>query len=566
MSIFNKIPMPKLRHSKHNLSFNNKFTANMGYIYPFAVYDCVPGDTFKLNTGFRVRTQPLIAPIMHEVNGFVRWFFVPYRLLWDNWQEFITGGVDGAASPVYPVLTPDRNSPIFLNDEWETNNGEFVRLVSNGSLADYLGFPTYVQSDQHTIILDNQPQIKNVYSYDLMPFKAYQFIYNEYFRDQNLSEEVPLYTNLDGEIGGQGRDVWNLFALRAHAWEKDMFTSALPWAQRGQDSTISFDNDTLPIVWNDNVNGLALQRIRNIDGQFVTQDSGVFYNLETRRDSPADPTSYLSTDTGSSHPYRNIDLNNTHVVDASGVSLFSIQALRLAAAVQRFFENNARSGSRSVEQIAARFGVRVPDYRLDRPEYLGGGMFPLRFSEVLQTSSTDSTSPQGNMAGRGFGTGSSRPVKYFCQEHGILMGLFYCQPRSAYSQGLPRMYSRRDKFDFFTPEFQHLGEQEILNKEIYMSANANVDDGTFGYTPRYAEYKFKANEIHGDFKTNMSFWHLSREFDMLPALNESFVCAFPRKDVFAVQSDQYDSLLVETFVECYARRPMSMFGTPSSII
>lgn len=575
MSIFSQIPMPKMRFSKFNLSFTSHSTMKAGYCYPTAIIECVPHDQFKIETGNRVNLQPLIAPIRTDINVFNRWFFVPFRILWDNYEEFFTGGTDGLSAPIKPYASINAVDDPFPSIA-DTNNGSQVPIFSAGSLSDFLNFPSWNMDNEGVITgINNRADVS--LKYDLMPFKAYQLIWNEYFRDQNLSEEVDIHPEINGDWSSAfGTDsamanysILQLMTLRPHCWEKDLFTSALPWAQRGQVSALSFANDELPIKF-EIKNAIAQQVIRNQNGNV---DSSASNAVLMQTPFAADGALRSFDSLGAMHEYSRsspsewfplLDVSQTHVVDTSGANLFSINALRLAAAVQRFLENNARAGSRFVEQIAARFGMRVPDYRLDRPEYLGGGMFPITVSSVLQTSSSDDTSPQANMAGHGIGAGRSRRIKYNVEEPGYLMCITYIQPRTSYYQGIPRMYNRWDKFDYFQPELQHLGEQEIRNDEIYF--NGSDDDGTFGYTPRYAEYKFRTDEIHGDMRTNMAYWHMARTFSALPALNEEFVCAPPRKDVFAVSDERYDGYIVDQFNSIFARRPMSLYGTPSSII
>lgn len=555
--------MPKMRFSKFNLSFTSHSTMKAGYCYPTAIIECVPHDQFKIETGNRVNLQPLIAPIRTDINVFNRWFFVPFRILWDNYEEFFTGGTDGLSAPIKPYARINAVDDPFPSMA-DTNNGSQVPIFSAGSLSDFLNFPSWNMDNAGDITGINDRADVSL-KYDLMPFKAYQLIWNEYFRDQNLSEEVDIHPEINGDwFSAFGTDtalasykITQLMTLRPHCWEKDLFTSALPWAQRGQVSSLSFAEDTLPLKFDPN------QRT-----EISTSGSAEPYapTIDTKWGQIAStfgPTMFYGSNLEYNQPFQ-INVSGNHVVDTSGANLFSINALRLAAAVQRFLENNARAGSRFIEQIAARFGMRVPDYRLDRPEYLGGGMFPITVSSVLQTSSSDDTSPQANMAGHGIGAGRSRRIKYNVEEPGYLMCITYIQPRTSYYQGIPRMYNRWDKFDYFQPELQHLGEQEIRNDEIFF--NGSDDDGTFGYTPRYAEYKFRTDEIHGDMRTNMAFWHMARTFKTLPALNEQFVCAVPRKDVFAVSDERYDGYIVDQFNSIYARRPMSLYGTPSSII
>ena len=246
-------------------------------------------------------------------------------------------------------------------------------------------------------------------------------------------------------------------------------------------------------------------------------------------------------------------------VDEMGVN---INDLRTSNALQRWFERNARGGSRYIEQILSHFGVRSSDARLQRPQFLGGGRMPISVSEVLQTSSTDETSPQANMAGHGISAGINNGFKHYFEEHGYIIGIMSITPRSGYQQGIPKDFTKFDNMDFYFPEFAHLSEQEIKNKELFVSNDAAYNEGTFGYTPRYAEYKYKASEAHGDFRGNLSFWHLNRIFEDRPNLNTTFVECNPSNRVFATSETDDDKFWVQTYQDVRALRLMPKYGTP----
>lgn len=560
-SIFSSILVKKPRRSVFNLSYENKLSLDMGYLVPIYKEHVVPGDKFRVNSEVFLRFAPMLAPVMHRINCYVHYFFVPYRLLWNEWETFITGGEDGLASPLFPR-------------SYLTSLGALP--TGNGSLMDYLGY-NFVGA------LDNMPT-NNEYS--LLPFRAYQFIYNEYYRDQNLTPAVEFSVSsgdsntttqfLEGTTYSNVSDAMTaLFTLRKRAWEKDYFTSALPFVQRGVASQ-------LPIELN--------------VGNLKITPTGTIYTTDTVIDNasligggtPPGDDIYVRTDgtisTGGSamalgnksqsntgnttvhrHDIYNPSLRNNVRIEETeqGLSITAptINELRLAEHIQRWLEKNARGGARYIEQILSHFGVRVPDYRLDRPEYLGGGKSPVQISEVLQTSSTDSTSPQGNMSGHAYAVGSKNKFKYNFDEFGIVLGIMSILPRTSYQQGISRHETKFDKFDYYFPEFAHLGEQAILNQELYNNMYGSDLGDTFGYQERYAEYKYRSGEVHGDFKSSLDFWHLGRKFGSEPLLNTSFVESNPSDRIFTVAEGQH--LWAQIYNNVTAVRPMPKHAIPS---
>jgi len=464
--------------------------------------ECVPGDSFNLKTHQLLRFAPLIAPVMHESSMYCHFFFVPNRLLWDNWEEYITGGED-AADPGY---TP----PVFPKYEM---NGTFG--VANGTLADFLGLPSGSGAGY------------NGASFSALPFMAYNKIYNEYYRDQNLVNKITDKAT-DGANNFNG-----INALQNRAWQHDYFTSALPWTQKGPEATIPLGT-TAPLL---NKTGSAddynlASQVRRTDGTVIGASG-----LETIGGiAPASGFLSNSASTG----VNQMDITNHTEVDLTDATASSINDLRRAFRLQEWLERNARGGSRYIEVILAHFGVQSSDARLQRPEFLGGSATPITISEVLQTSesgvaSSDPT-PQANMAGHGVSVGSSNYVSYKCEEHGYIIGLCTVMPKSAYQQGIPKHFSKYDKFDYFWPSFANIGEQPILNQELYQDATDGLNDDVFGYTPRYAEYKYLPSTVHGEFRDTLDFWHMGRIFASRPNLNATFVeCNESEVDrVFAV--------------------------------
>ena len=523
-SVFSNVVIPKVRKSVFNLSYENKLSFDMGDLVPIYVENVVPGDRFRVNSEVFLRFAPMLAPIMHRVNCFVHYFFVPYRLIWDDWKEFITGGEDGLSQPVFPRF------PMYSS------------LVNNGSLADFLGYnfadPSGLSDSWSTG------------EYSLMPLRAYQMIYNEYYRDQNLTPEVQISkasgSGSSDDVVMSGTDyntrleaLTALCTLRKRAWEKDYFTSSLPFLQRGVAAQIPFGN---PLIKGEGI--AKVYKCTSTDNQVAFSSSASSDDLDF--DPNQLKSNYVINSQGNvinsgtraalaqQGTLAGINLNGTHAVTTKdiaaglyidGLAAPTINELRLSNHIQKWLELNARVGSRYIEQILGHYGVRVPDYRLDRPEYLGGGKSAVQISEVLQTSATDDVSPQGNMSGHGYSVGASNKFKYTFDEHGIVLGICSVLPRTAYYQGISRFLKKFDKFDHYFPEFAHLSEQAVKEEEIYNEWNdpQGLNDGDFGYQERFAEYKYRGGEVHGDFRSSLDFWHLGRKFASAPQLNTSFV-------------------------------------------
>lgn len=513
MSIFTDIQLKKMPSSTFDLSHQVKFSAKIGQLIPCMIMETLPGDVFSSNTAQLVRTAPLIAPIMHQVSVYTHFFYVPNRLLWDNWEDFISGGEDGLQEPVFPTV----DLGIFNNVE--------------GSLMDYLGIPTDVATQE----------------VNALPLAAYQLIYNEYYRDQNLIDERN-YKLVDGDNSTEK----DLLDLHNRAWQHDYFTSALPWTQKGPIATIPLGTEA-PIVY-DNDRGNTV---------VIDNATGAAYQPTTN---PAMLVNNLGNIVGEDAPNPQLDLavGFNHYADLSQATANTIIDLRNAFRLQEWLERNARAGSRYFEFIRAHFNVDVGDARVNRPEFLGGGTTPISFSEVLQTSGTGqtgSTTPQGNMAGHGISLGESSSWKYRCKEHGFIIGIMSIMPKTSYQDGMARFFHKKDKFDYYFHAFAHIGEQPIYNREIYQQNNSQ-DEEIFGYTPRYAEYKYINDRVAGKFRTSLDVWQGGRKFSSLPLLNQEFIeCESSEMDrLFAVQGEE------QLYIQCYhqvrARRHMPYFSTP----
>lgn len=552
VNIFNSIRMKRPRRNAFNLSYESKLTLNMGELVPIMCMPVVPGDKFRVKTESLVRLAPLVAPMMHRVNVFTHYFFVPNRLVWNDWEDFITKGVDGDDVPVFPKFALDTNYyPTLLNKG----------LFRDGSLWDYLGLPS-IKSIGSSADGNASPNSVAVppsgFKVSALPFRAYQLIYNEYYRDQNLTDPVN-FSLSSGEIGSAELEL--LLNLRRRAWERDYFTSALPWLQRGPEVSVPVQGSgsNLDVVY-DRSGGSQ----RWVDANGRNFELGTVYTgAYTTLADPLSEAQLIGTDANGPAQNRAPELDPKGTlkvsVDEMGIN---INDLRTSNALQRWFERNARGGSRYIEQILSHFGVRSSDARLQRPQFLGGGRMPISVSEVLQTSSTDETSPQANMAGHGISAGINNGFKHYFEEHGYIIGIMSITPRSGYQQGVPRDFTKFDNMDFYFPEFAHLSEQEIKNKELFVTNDSSYNEGTFGYAPRYAEYKYHQSEAHGNFRGNLSFWHLNRIFEDRPNLNTTFVECNPSNRVFATSGIEDDKFWVQIYQDVKALRLMPKYGTP----
>lgn len=522
MSIFTSIRGRKPRKNKFDLSHERKFSFKMGRLTPILVQDVVPGDKFRVNSEVFLRMAPMLAPIMHRVNVFTHYFFVPNRLIWDEWEDFITGGREGDANPVAPYVSTANMAQGF---------------GVKGTLWDFMGLP----------LIPNGSTPNDV-PVSVLPFRAYQTIYNEYYRDQNVSEEIEI-SKASGEVT-DGSEIIRLMSTRRRAWEKDYFTSALPWAQRGGDVNLPFEGEA-------SVNYLQTSRLRNADGSPMATGNG---NLSGVEQGPG------GTVIGTGDPITGTPgrVENIDSIDIDGTSV-NINELRRSVRLQEWLEKNARGGARYVEQILSHFGVRSSDARLQRPEYLGGGKQPVQISEVLSTFQEDTGNPQGNMSGHGISVGGKNGFKRFFEEHGYVIGLISVLPKTAYQQGIPRHMSRFDRFDYYWPEFAQIGEQEIKNKEVFYDETtlSTYAEETFGYQSRYAEYKYNQSTVHGEMRDTLAFWHMGRIFENPPVLNEAFMMSDPTTRIFSIQDPSSEHLYCQLYNKVDAIRPMPYFGTPT---
>jgi len=526
-----------VKRYKHSLSNYKLFSCDMGELVPCGITEVLPGDSIQQATNALVRASPLLSPVMHPIQCRIHHWLVPNRLVWDDWESFITGGQDGTAEPVLPYVTP-----VGLD-----NAGIAPAYCNPGTLWDHLGLPTMENLGSSAT---------STQRLSILPFWAYCKIFNDYFRDPNLDVEIEIPTELEGDVSAYDFDndeaqIW--YIIRQRGWDKDFYTSALPFAQRGPAVLMPFDGafDDVPLIGNPPNTGQTSMVI-----SAITQPGSLNEGLgvQITGDNTVVPDGQLYAKTSDLVPSSNITIND----------------LRRSLAIQRWLENNARGGARYNEQILGHFNVQVPDYRIQRAEYLGGGRQPVVISEVLSTADTAEV-PVGDMAGHGLSVGKSSRFTYRCQEHGFVIGILSVVPKPGYSQGLDRMWTRESKYDYAWPELANLGEQEILSKEVFysfLSGDDAANNTVFGYIPRYAEYKFKQDRIAGDFKTTLAFWHLNRMFTERPTLSPEFVRMIEDPDneetyrrIFAVQ-DGTDYLWMQLFHRLTAKRPLPYFGVP----
>ena len=502
----------RIKKSKQNLSYENKFTFNMGELVPFLVQEVVPGQIARFGANVLLRTQPLVAPIMHRIDTLMWYIYVPYRLLQTNFEDFMTGGLQGNANISSPII----KSP--------ANTGFAV-----GSLGDYLNYATGV------------PNFESL----AWGFRAYAKVFNDYFINQNVEgQELPLSL-------GDGLDTTTNTALQNKNWRRDYFTGNLPWPQRGPEVYLPLGREA-PVSIEPGDGFFALQDQNGKWGEIAKKQMSVgvygagFVNGTESEITSNQPMRYYGGLKGKA--------------DLASASSVTINQIRLSSKVQEIFESLARGGARFIEMLYNCFGVVSGDARLQRSEYFGGSKSPFIISEVLQTSETTETSPQANMSGRGICAVKTKRIKKYFPEHGIVLGLMCVSPEANYFQGSPRMYNRRSRFDYLWPQLSGIGEQETLNKEIF--AAHSDPDGVFGYNPRYEEYRRNFSQVHGEFKSSLKFWTLVREFQNEPALNASFVKQVPSKRVFAVETDQYDSIICDVWNEIYSYSPLPKRGKP----
>jgi len=516
---FSQVPKVEIPRSKFDRSHGYKTTFDSGLLIPFLVDEALPGDTFSVNATVFARLATPIHPIMDNIMMDTFFFAVPIRLVWDNWQRF----------------NGEQRNP---GDTTDFTIPQMVSPATTGynplSLSDYMGLPTGIPGLSHSSLWH----------------RAYNLIWNEWFRDQNLQDSVVV----DVDDGPDNPADYNLL-LRGK--RHDYFTSCLPWPQKGPGVEIPLGTSA-PVT-----------------GQFRVSAAGMTGSNYLVASSADGVISTYPNKPNANEPITaTLDINGGLYADLSQATAATINTLRQAFQVQKIFERDARGGTRYTELIRSHFGVISPDARLQRPEYLGGGSSHVNISPIPQTSGTAgldpgySATPQGNLAAMGTAGFSGHGFSTSFTEHCLIIGLVSTRADLTYQQGLNRMWSRKTRFDFYWPALSHIGEQAVLQKEIFTSGVPADDDKVFGYQERYAEYRYKPSQITGRFRssdpTSLDSWHLSQDFPSAPLLNEVFIEEHPPiKRVIAVDTEP--EFLFDSYIQMTCARPMPVYGVPGLI-
>lgn len=527
-NFMNTVQVRKPQTSTFDLSHDHKLSCNMGELIPIMVKEVLPGDRWNIRHENLTRFQSLISPVMQRFKIKTYDFFVPNRLSWENWEYWITGDETEVLPPTISVAAAN------------------TAFVGPNTLADYMGL---VPGKKYDVTDGND--------FNALPFAAYQRVWWDWFRDQNLqapntNEEFVILP--DGVSSASTSQTQVFLQKRTKAWAHDYFTSCLPFAQKGQDVTIPFGE----------FDDVGLENVAKRTVWLKSDDTnpGVGNTIQT-----AAGVGFVQTEENGNTIYDTYDESVAKTSELE-VPAPTINELRRAFAVQRWLEINARGGTRYVESIKAHFDVRSSDQRLQRAEFIGAETKAIVVSEVLQTSgpnAEDDSGVVGDMAGHAISFSQGNQKSYFAEEHGFIISLVCVMPDSGYFQGVDQMFWRKDRFQYPWPSFAHLGEEAIENRELFYSgetADVAADHAVFGYLPRYGYFRTAVGRVSGDFRNSLDFWQYDRKFETRPALNESFITYSNDNRIFAVQDENTQHVLLHVNNVVYVNRRLPQFGTP----
>lgn len=556
-SHFSQLPQAEISRSKFKRSSSVKFSGNVGDIIPFYVDEVLPGDTFDITTNKLVRMQPLVAPIMDNIYLDVYYFYVPMRLLWDHFQEFMGENTTSAwTQPVtysIPQISYPNNTLQPLTYGWQI-----------GTVADYMGLsPTSTINGTSSSSEEFRPTVS------ALPFRAYALIWNEWFRDENLQDPLVIPKG-DALVAGDNDKAVNGGKLLKAGKFRDYFTSCLPAPQKGPDVLLPIGRSAPVFASNENIPNLSSTALlwNNIAGGNLPEGLHGIDLYSRSGDSPIGST-YINSSASVDNDQIQIAPANLWA-DLTEATSATINQLRLAFQMQRIYEKDARGGTRYIEILKNHFGVTSPDSRLQRPEYLGGNRMMININQVIQTSNTVDNSPQGNPAAYSLTVDSHSDFVHSFVEHGYLVGLAVARYDHSYQQGVERFWSRKDRFDFYFPSLANIGEQPVYNREIFLQGN-KADDEVFGYQEAWADYRYKPARVAGEMrsfaKNTLDVWHLADLYKEQPYLSAGWI----QEDgtivdrALSVTSKISNQFYADFYIENYTTRPMPLFSIPGLI-
>lgn len=540
-SRFAQVPHANIQRARFKRDYSNITTINEGDLVPIYVDEVLPGDTISLNQQSLIRMSTPLYPVMDNAYCDFYYFFVPNRLLWEHWENLMGQNDSTYWAEKTEYSVPQTTAP---SGGWAA-----------GTIADYMGIPTKVQG----------------ISVNSLPLRAYARIWNEWFRDENLQQPVVQDTddanNTGSNTGTELTDAQNGGLPLKVGKRHDYFTSCLPAPQKGEAATIPIEIESIPVVTSNEMHadtgiGLRWNGPTDQEGTYLmgakneAKGSKIWENTGVRS----------NPDGSQSYTY---GLNPANLVaTGTGVSTnISINELRQAIALQHILEADARGGTRYVELLAHEFGVTSPDSRLQRSEYIGGSCVPININQVIQTSATDSTSPQGNTAAYSMTTSRDKMVKYSAVEHGYIIGLACIRVDHSYQQGLSRMWTRKGRFDFYHPMLANLSEQAVLNQEIYAQGKAQ-DTEVFGYQEAWADYRYHPNIVTGEMRSNyaqsLDAWHYADYYEELPMLSSTWIQEGAENidRTLAVQAETSHQFIADFYFDQTWTRPMPIYSVP----